>query len=141
MKKKALYLTAIVIIGAMLLTALTAGGINLIQRMTLKSQTDTISKALPGTWFNDAFHGNGGKWIYFEDNGVYSLYQEISAADGQTVHQSSDNYGTSTWKVLSPTKLQVTVTTMGQSISEEVGIELPDENTLILDGEKYIRQP
>jgi len=140
MKKKVLYWIAIAVLGGMVLAMILAVAVPPIREAVNRNRLEPVRKTLTGDWRADAFDGKGSKWITFGYDGTCSLYQELIAPDGQSIHQSSSTYGSSTWEVLTPTTVKITVSTMGYSNSEEVVFELTDDHTLVLDGDTYIKQ-
>ena len=133
MKKKHLYLAAILLIAAGILAVIL---LTVIPRI----QAGQTQNKLAGVWHMDAFGGNGGEWVTFRKDGVYTLHEEYTTAEGEIISQDSTTYGESTYTVLSPTRLKVTVTSMGTRISDEIEFRLEDDHTLIMDGKTYVRQ-
>lgn len=131
--KNAAYIAAIVLCGILI--------VFVIGSMVLPPIQQTLNqKQIVGTWFSDAFDGNGGKYVTFTENGSMSLYEEVTAADGTKLYQDSQNFGTMTYEVLQGGKLRMAVTVMGVTSEETADFEIKSVNTLILGGDTYIRR-
>ena len=141
MKKKFLYLAGIIVIGAMILTLLGAIIVPKIQAAVARSQSTTAREKIIGSWRADAFGGQGSKWVHFYADGTCSLYQEVSAADGQSIYQDSSSYGQSSWEMLSPSRIRIQVSVLGHTETQDFDIQLADDGrSLILGEDTYIKQ-
>lgn len=138
--KKNKYLIAL--IAVILFIVVTIGAVLIPKIMDSSKQAaikDETNKFV-GQWFFDCFDGNGGEWLTFRDNGVFEMYEEVTAADGQKLSQSSTAFASTTWAVPAPGKLKLSVASLAGSIEEVYDYQFTDNDTFTMNGNVYVRQ-
>lgn len=96
-------------------------------------------KKIVGTWRLDALEGPGSQYAIFDESGAVHLRTEITMADNQVISQDYSGIGLMTYEILDSHTIQFSTTVMGATTKETVSYQFQGNDTLILEGNTYIR--